>query len=43
VDPGLRGTLDPALERMMALVSAMEEIAVGVGAEDDPSPEVGCP
>ena len=43
VDPGLRGTLDPALERMMALVSAMEEIAVGVGAEDDAPPEVGCP
>ena len=35
VDPGLRATLDPALERLMALVSAMEEIAVGREPEDE--------
>ena len=33
VDQGLRASLDPALERMMALVSAIEHIAVGDGAE----------
>lgn len=29
VDPGLRASLDPTLERMMALVMAVEEIVVG--------------
>jgi hypothetical protein len=36
VDPGLRASLDPTLERMMALVVAIEEIAVGRRVEDDP-------
>jgi len=36
VDPGLRTSLDPTLEQMMALVAEIEELAVGHGAEDDP-------
>ena len=39
VDPALRDTLDPALERLMALVDALAEIALaggGAPAEDSP-------
>jgi HAMP domain-containing protein len=36
VDPGLRASLDPTLERMMALVATVEDLAVGHGAEDEP-------
>ena len=36
VDPGLRTSLDPTLEQMMAVVAAIEELAVGHGVEDDP-------
>lgn len=35
VDPGLRTTLDPALEQMMALLLAIDEIALGHRAEDE--------
>lgn len=38
VDPGLRDSLDPALERMMVLVAAIEEIAVGHDVDDDSRP-----
>lgn len=34
VDPGLRNSLDPALERMMTLVAAIEQVAVGHGMEN---------
>jgi len=36
VDPGLRASLDPTLEQMMALVAAIELLAVGYAEGDGP-------
>lgn len=55
VDPALRDTLDPALERLMELVSALEDVALGENGpvsgspdatpspDDPPSPALGEP